>query len=240
MRAQIKRDREAKTRTIKKQPTAERNAFQLVLGSSGDAANPPLGAAAGGGGAAGGGAAGARALADPLSATGRPAAHVGAPARDGDADTVVAAPEPGVRRALEQAFPGTRLLSEAERRVAAESLARRQAEVRSLHTSLGRPPLLTSLGATWQVVTTVQESQLVGEAGRQLLNDAQRELIELNRLRGCVAKRFVLVRTDREADAAGGVGASLAPGGQIGGTSSLPYRPWPLPTRSPHPVPPLV
>ena len=42
-------------------------------------------------------------------------------------------------------------------------------------------------------------SQLKGEAGRQALNLAQRDLLEISRLRACVQKKYVLVRTDAAA-----------------------------------------
>jgi len=81
-------------------------------------------------------------------------------------------------RALEAAFPGTRLLTEDERRVSHDSLLKRQEEV----------------------VARVQSSQLKGEAGRAALNEAQRELLDISRIRAATSKRYVLLRT-------GGVGA---------------------------------
>jgi hypothetical protein len=104
-----------------------------------------------------------------------------------------ASPLPAVRHALQQAHPGTRLLSDAERRSALDSLTRRQQEV----------------------VSQVESSQLKGEAGRAMLNLAQRELLDISRLRGAVSKRYVLVRTDPEA--AKGVSELMDPGGTVAG-----------------------
>ena len=94
-----------------------------------------------------------------------------------------------IRRALEDAYPGTRLLTEAERRISHESLLRRQQEV----------------------VSRVQSSQLKGEAGRAALNEAQRELLDISRIRAATSKRYVLLRTD------GGTTTVMQPGTVIAG-----------------------
>ena len=73
-----------------------------------------------------------------------------------------------------------RLLSDPERRDAQDTLAKRQAEV----------------------VAQVQGSQVSGEVGRQMMNEAQRELLEIGRVRSKLSKRHVLVRTDSDAASA--------------------------------------
>ena len=78
-----------------------------------------------------------------------------------------------VRRALEAAFPRTRLLTQEERRMSHDSLLRRQHEV----------------------VSRVQNSQLKGEAGRMALNEAQRELLDISRIRAATSKRYVLLHS---------------------------------------------
>ena len=95
------------------------------------------------------------------------------------------------RRALEAAHPGTRLLTEAERRISHESLIRRQQEV----------------------VARVQSSQLKGEAGRAALNEAQRELLDISRIRNAMSKRYVLLRTEAYAGAA----EAMPPGTVVAG-----------------------
>jgi len=95
-----------------------------------------------------------------------------------------------VRRALEAAFPGTRLLTQGERRVSHDSLLKRQEEV----------------------VARVQSSQLKGEAGRLALNGAQRELLDISRIRAATSKRYVLLRI-----AGMGSFAPLPPGTTIAG-----------------------
>uniref|UniRef100_A0A7S2GBD7 non-specific serine/threonine protein kinase n=1 Tax=Haptolina brevifila TaxID=156173 RepID=A0A7S2GBD7_9EUKA len=95
------------------------------------------------------------------------------------------------RRALEKAYPGTRLLTEDERRASHESLIRRQQEV----------------------VARVQSSQLKGEAGRAALNEAQRELLDISRIQNAMSKRYVLLRTGAYAGAA----EAMMPGTIIAG-----------------------
>jgi len=76
------------------------------------------------------------------------------------------------RAALEAAFPGARLLTQEERRLSHDSLLRRQQEV----------------------VSRVQKSQLKGEKGRIALNEAQRELLDIARIRAATSKRYVLLQ----------------------------------------------
>ena len=162
MREQIKRDRQANKSKAASSCGKTLSAFEIVLSSSGGggAVAAAAGGAAGGAGAGGG-----------SSANG--------PSSGPNADVVVSrvVPDAQVRGALQQAFPGTRLLTEDERRTAQEDLTRRQQEV----------------------VAQVQGSQEKGEKGRAMLNEAQRELLEINRLRNAVSRRYVLVRTDPEA-----------------------------------------
>ncbi len=78
----------------------------------------------------------------------------------------------GIRRALEDAFPGSRLLTQEERRGSHDLLLKRQQEV----------------------IARVQSSQVKGEQGRMALNEAQRELLDISRIRAATSKRYVLLR----------------------------------------------
>ena len=95
-----------------------------------------------------------------------------------------------VRRALENAFPGTRVLTQDEIRVSFDLLLKKQQEV----------------------VATVQSSQLKGEKGRIALNEAQRALLDISRIRAAMTKPYVLLRI-------GGAGtfAQLPPGTLVAG-----------------------
>ena len=110
-------------------------------------------------------------------------------------NVVAVEPDAVVRRALQAAHPGTRLLSDAERRTAQENLTRRQQEI----------------------VMQVQSSQLKGEAGRAMLNTLQRELLEIARIRSAVSKAYVLVRTDPSAATAGVVSDEAGDGSTVAG-----------------------
>ena len=187
LREQIRRDRQLK-QSARRQESGEHTVFQLILGGM------AKDAAAG---------------ATPAPAV--PAAEQprrGATGSDADiVEVAVGGGDAHVRLALQSAHPGTRLLTDAQRQVAQDSLARRQQEV----------------------VAQIQSSQVKGEAGRAMLNEAHRELLEIARLRSATNRPYVLVRTDPKAATngdviAGGGGCvvSSVPSEQIAVIDELP------------------
>ena len=177
LREQIRRDRQLK-QSARRQESGEHTVFQLILGGM------AKDAAAG---------------ATPAPAV--PAAEQprrGATGSDADiVEVAVGGGDAHVRLALQSAHPGTRLLTDAQRQVAQDSLARRQQEV----------------------VAQIQSSQVKGEAGRAMLNEAHRELLEIARLRSATNMPYVLVRTDPKAATNGDV---IAGGGGGCVVSSVP------------------
>ncbi|KAL3893848.1 MAG: hypothetical protein SGPRY_013977, partial [Prymnesium sp.] len=114
-----------------------------------------------------------------------------------------------MRRALETANPGSRLLSAAERREVEASQHRRREEV---------------MGG-------VLESDAKGEAGRDLVNRAQRELLRISRVLGALEKRYVLMRPGCEAnpeveEAVGASGVERGEVGLLGGESEKEEVDW--------------
>lgn len=117
--------------------------------------------------------------------------------------------EDAMRRALETANPGSRLLSAAERREVEASQHRRREEV---------------MGG-------VLESDAKGEAGRDLVNRAQRELLRISRVLGALEKRYVLMRPGCEAnpeveEAVGASGVERGEVGLLGGESEKEEVDW--------------
>ena len=98
------------------------------------------------------------------------AAAVSAPAAAMEGAEAEARPAADVA-AVSAAYPGARLLSEREQLSAHAALERRCAEV----------------------VGAMEDSTLGGEAGRALLNDAQRELVTISRLMKALSRRYIVV-----------------------------------------------
>ena len=78
-----------------------------------------------------------------------------------------------IRRALQRVFEGdgAKLLSDASRRAARASLTKRSEEV----------------------LAACNEGQFLGETGRRLLNEYQRELVSISRLLAALHKRYVIL-----------------------------------------------